>query len=183
MWMAVIAVVISAFEGSVYVRLFTRFTQEIFSALITLIYLVETLLKLVKVFQRHPLHKTYVYADTNKLAPSAAAFIQTGGNDTIGAPSAAALTQEGGNDTINETVTALTTLAQNFTEGLIPIDAQGNPLNQPNTALFCTILTLGRSTMKRPLVRTPNNFLFSRDIYGCFLPEDVQKFSFPGTQC
>lgn len=50
MWLTVIALTVSAFEGSVFVRLFTRFTQEIFSAVITLIYLVETALKLMVMF-------------------------------------------------------------------------------------------------------------------------------------
>ncbi|KAG5668130.1 hypothetical protein PVAND_016082 [Polypedilum vanderplanki] len=58
-WLTIIALTISAFEGSVYVRLFTRFTQEIFSALITLIYIVETVLTLVNNYQRHPLLLEY----------------------------------------------------------------------------------------------------------------------------
>jgi solute carrier family 4 anion exchanger 2 len=58
-WLTIIALTVAAFEGSVYVRMFTRFTQEIFSALITLIYIVETVLKLVSNYQRHPLKSEY----------------------------------------------------------------------------------------------------------------------------
>lgn len=54
-WLSVISALVSAFEGSVYVRLLTRFTQEIFSVLITLIYIVETIMKLVSVYENHPL--------------------------------------------------------------------------------------------------------------------------------
>lgn len=158
LWMAVIAVVISAFEGSVYVRLFTRFTQEIFSALITLIYLVETLQKLVKVFQRHPLYKEYVYVDTNRLAPIAEALTSEGDNDTsttIGENTTAATTA-----TFAQLVTMTTRLTENVTErteGLIPSDQHGM-LNQPNTALFCAILTLGSSTTKFLCLNGKYNF-------------------------
>lgn len=74
-WLSAIALTMAAFEGSVYVRFFTRFTQEIFSALITLIYIVETALKLLVTFNRHPLHAEYVYKEmenvTSTMAPIA----------------------------------------------------------------------------------------------------------------
>lgn len=57
-WMMIIAIVVSAFEGSTLVKLFTRFTQEIFSALITLIYLYSTFNKTVKVYKKNPLTET-----------------------------------------------------------------------------------------------------------------------------
>ncbi|XP_037043822.1 anion exchange protein 2 isoform X2 [Bradysia coprophila] len=163
LWMAVIAVVISAFEGSVYVRLFTRFTQEIFSALITLIYLVETLLKLVKVYQRHPLYKEYVYVDTNRMAPIAEAFTLEGGNDTstnIADNSTTATTA-----TFAQLVTMVTRLSDNVTdkfEGLIPSDEHGMR-NQPNTALFCTILTLGTFTVAFYLKMFRNSHFLGRN--------------------
>lgn len=122
-WIALIALVVSAFEGSVYVRLFSRFTQEIFSALITLIYIVETAMKLIKVYQKHPLLPAYVYGEWQP-------------------PLAAALH---GNQT-NETVENVTSTAATIVEATLPIlydrDAVGM-INQPNTALFCTGLTLG----------------------------------------
>jgi solute carrier family 4 anion exchanger 2 len=54
-WLTIIVLIVSAFEGSIFVKYFTRFTQEIFSALITLIYIVETILTVVKNFEQHPL--------------------------------------------------------------------------------------------------------------------------------
>ncbi|KAJ6644523.1 Anion exchange protein 2 [Pseudolycoriella hygida] len=170
-WMAVIAVVVSAFEGSVYVRLFTRFTQEIFSALITLIYLVETLLKLVKVYQRHPLHKDYVYIDTN-VAPIAEALTLESGDEinNTSAPIVDSVTTAS-----TEAVTQLVTLASKLaeianttldasdkTEGLIPSDQYGM-LNQPNTALFCTILTLGTFTVAFYLKLFRNSHFLGRN--------------------
>ncbi|XP_041087415.1 band 3 anion transport protein-like isoform X2 [Polyodon spathula] len=58
-WLILIVVVIVAFEGSFLVRFISRFTQEIFSFLISLIFIYETFFKLFKIFQRHPLLKIY----------------------------------------------------------------------------------------------------------------------------
>lgn len=46
MWLVVIVVLIVAAEGSVLVRFISRFTQEIFSILISLIFIYETFAKL-----------------------------------------------------------------------------------------------------------------------------------------
>ncbi|KAM4688398.1 anion exchange protein 2 isoform 2-T2 [Discoglossus pictus] len=54
-WLIVIVVTMVAFEGSFLVRYVSRFTQEIFSILISLIFIYETFYKLFKVFQEHPL--------------------------------------------------------------------------------------------------------------------------------
>ena len=41
--------IVVCFEGSVFVKMFTRFTEEIFAALISLLYIVESLVKLFSV--------------------------------------------------------------------------------------------------------------------------------------
>ncbi|XP_034483034.1 anion exchange protein 3 isoform X2 [Drosophila innubila] len=113
-WLIIIALCVSAFEGSVYVRLLTRFTQEIFSALITLIYIVETMMKLVSIYQLNPL-----LADYNLPPPT--------------------LMEHDNATSFNVSVSLLngtTTMAPP------PSSASKLPSNQPNTALFCTILTL-----------------------------------------
>uniref|UniRef100_A0A8C1F9W2 Anion exchange protein n=1 Tax=Cyprinus carpio carpio TaxID=630221 RepID=A0A8C1F9W2_CYPCA len=57
-WLIIIVVVMVAFEGSFLVRFVSRFTQEIFSILISLIFIYETFSKLAKViFQEHPLRR------------------------------------------------------------------------------------------------------------------------------
>lgn len=58
-WMVIIVLLLVAFEGSFMVRFISRFTQEIFSILISLIFIYETFSKLYKVFQDHPLLATY----------------------------------------------------------------------------------------------------------------------------
>lgn len=140
-WLTVIALTVSAFEGSAFVKLFTRFTQEIFSAIITLIYLVETALKLVDTYQRHPLLEEYHYKNiTYAATPAIASTLNESLTDG-----------EAGNVTEILTTTVQTTLATIAALGnaasdglnlLIPSDKLG-PLNRPNTALFCTCLTLG----------------------------------------
>ncbi|KAJ0012207.1 hypothetical protein NQD34_013182 [Periophthalmus magnuspinnatus] len=55
LWLMVIVVVTVALEGSVLVRHVSRFTQEIFSVLISLIFIYETFVKLFKIFLQYPL--------------------------------------------------------------------------------------------------------------------------------
>ncbi|XP_077952180.1 anion exchange protein 2b isoform X2 [Gasterosteus aculeatus] len=54
-WLIVIVIVMVAFEGSFMVRFVSRFTQEIFSFLISLIFICETFIKLARIFNEHPL--------------------------------------------------------------------------------------------------------------------------------
>ncbi|KAM6957170.1 solute carrier family 4 member 1a (Diego blood group) [Aplochiton taeniatus] len=58
-WLIVIVVIIVAVEGSFLVRFISRFTQEIFSILISLIFIYETFSKLGKIFKAHPLILNY----------------------------------------------------------------------------------------------------------------------------
>ncbi|NXI95653.1 B3A2 protein, partial [Psophia crepitans] len=55
-WLILIVLVMVAFEGSFLVRFVSRFTQEIFAFLISLIFIYETFSKLATIFQEHPLH-------------------------------------------------------------------------------------------------------------------------------
>uniref|UniRef100_A0A8C1ME00 Anion exchange protein n=1 Tax=Cyprinus carpio TaxID=7962 RepID=A0A8C1ME00_CYPCA len=59
MWLIIIVVVMVAVEGSFLVRFISRFTQEIFSILISLIFIYETFAKLIRIFQAHPLVLNY----------------------------------------------------------------------------------------------------------------------------
>ncbi|KAM4552445.1 anion exchange protein 2a isoform 1-T3 [Odontesthes bonariensis] len=58
-WLVLIVVLTVAFEGSILVRFVSRFTQEIFSFLISLIFIYETFAKLIKIFKEHPLQNCY----------------------------------------------------------------------------------------------------------------------------
>uniref|UniRef100_A0A8D0BJ61 Anion exchange protein n=1 Tax=Salvator merianae TaxID=96440 RepID=A0A8D0BJ61_SALMN len=59
-WLIILVVIVVAFEGSFLVRFISRYTQEIFSFLISLIFIYETFAKLVKIFETHPLKLEYV---------------------------------------------------------------------------------------------------------------------------
>ncbi|XP_069337605.1 band 3 anion transport protein [Eulemur rufifrons] len=58
-WLILLVVLVVAFEGSFLVRFISRYTQEIFSILISLIFIYETFSKLIKIFQDHPLQRNY----------------------------------------------------------------------------------------------------------------------------
>ncbi|XP_051014727.1 band 3 anion transport protein [Acomys russatus] len=58
-WLILLVVLVVAFEGSFLVRFISRYTQEIFSFLISLIFIYETFSKLIKIFQDHPLKSDY----------------------------------------------------------------------------------------------------------------------------
>uniref|UniRef100_A0A8C6PPI0 Anion exchange protein n=1 Tax=Nothobranchius furzeri TaxID=105023 RepID=A0A8C6PPI0_NOTFU len=58
-WLIIIVVIIVAFEGSFLVRYISRFTQEIFSILISIIFIYETFAKLGRIFKEHPLILNY----------------------------------------------------------------------------------------------------------------------------
>ncbi|XP_058054247.1 band 3 anion transport protein [Anopheles bellator] len=140
-WLAVIALAVSAFEGSVYVRLFTRFTQEIFSALISLIFIVETIMKLIYAYRRHPLLAEYNYKNVSlPTVPTPYAADDSISNGTAGTTMPDLLV-ESLTSIANATVATVTSSADER-DWVVPADAMG-PKNQPNTALFCTILTLG----------------------------------------
>ncbi|KAK9294619.1 hypothetical protein QLX08_010812 [Tetragonisca angustula] len=125
-WMGIIALAIACVEGSVLVRLFTRFTEEIFTGLISILYIVETFVKLYNYFAKNPLLDEYSFVPET--------------NDTI--------YQEPLNVTEMKVVSPETgetiALPLNEPQTLIPaLNTAGLLINQPNTALMCTILCLG----------------------------------------
>ncbi|XP_061823824.1 solute carrier family 4 member 1b (Diego blood group) [Nerophis lumbriciformis] len=64
-WLVIIVVVIVACEGSFLVRFISRFTQEIFSILISIIFIYETFAKLARIFKAHPLVLNYDHLNTS----------------------------------------------------------------------------------------------------------------------
>lgn len=141
-WLAIIATTLSAFECSVYVRLFTRFTQEIFSALITLIYIYETLMKLVSVYKKNPLLADYNFAPTT-LAPQLQSFDNT--------------TMENLSNVTADVSISNTTSSISLVSNIVSYT------NMPNTALFCTILTLGTFTIAYYLKLFRNSHFLGRN--------------------
>jgi len=60
-WTFVIALLVAAFQGSTLVRFFTRFTKDIFNALVALLFIVSAFKKLGKIFAAHPLTSIFGY--------------------------------------------------------------------------------------------------------------------------
>lgn len=133
MWLGIIALFVALFEGSVFVKLFTRFTEEIFSALISLLYIVESVMKLIYVYGRHPIMEDYcsfAFIDGTRMFNDTFDFLEL--NDS--APILIDSTLRNHSTAIGGTTTSI--------QKIVTQDEHG-PINQPNTALFCTILALG----------------------------------------
>lgn len=123
-WMGFIALAIACVEGSVLVRLFTRFTEEIFTGLISILYIVETFIKLYNYFMRNPLLHEYSFGPANNtIYPLYVVGMK--------------VTNSPWNKTEEENL-----YLENPRE-LIPSHDAAGLINQPNTALMCTILCLG----------------------------------------
>ncbi|XP_068621048.1 band 3 anion transport protein [Battus philenor] len=109
-WMIVIALCVASVEGSVAVKKITRFTEDIFAFLISLIFISEPITNLIGLYRAHPLGYDYCKDTDNKATEIPAVMNNTvTGNTTVSFPSR-------------------------------PIHVVVPP--QPNTALFCTMLTL-----------------------------------------
>ena len=63
-WTFVIALLVALFQGSVLVKHFTKFTKDIFAALVSLLFIYESLKKLYKIFKSHPLQSLSAYCNS-----------------------------------------------------------------------------------------------------------------------
>ena len=64
LWTFIISLLVAGFQGSTLVRYFTRFTKDIFNALVALLFIVSAFEKLGKIFKKHPLISIFGYTDT-----------------------------------------------------------------------------------------------------------------------
>ncbi|XP_047543551.1 anion exchange protein 2 isoform X1 [Vanessa atalanta] len=113
LWMIIIALCVASIEGSVAVKKITRFTEDIFAFLISLIFISEPITNIINVYRSHPLGYDYCQNDT-----------EITNNATLTPPA------------LNSTD------AGNITSTPAPLVHQAVIPPQPNTALFCTMLTL-----------------------------------------
>jgi len=54
-WCFVIALLVAAFDGSVVVKLFSKFTQDVFASLTSLLLIFVSIENLIDVYKNHPL--------------------------------------------------------------------------------------------------------------------------------
>ncbi|CAM1307854.1 SLC4A3 (predicted) [Pycnogonum litorale] len=132
-WMLIIGVTVAAFEGSILVKYFTRFTQDIFAALISLLYIYDACYKLYGVYLEHPLRLDY--------CPAPTIIYSTPTNSTDDFDD---INDDNGTlmDSINSYV-GNSTVMPTVKNMALPTHLDGQKLNQPNTALLSTILMLG----------------------------------------
>lgn len=152
LWLGVIGLFVSCLEGSVLVKLFTRFTEDIFSALIVLLYIIESIMKVFLLYGRHPLLENYYEFETDVLKNTSYPNYSSMENDTI-------LMDEPLRDNGTDLMEPIT-MIQNLPDH----DAQGRLINQPNTALFCTLLTLGTFTIAYYLKLFRNSKFLGRSV-------------------
>ncbi|XP_044535611.1 anion exchange protein 2 isoform X2 [Gracilinanus agilis] len=112
-WLVLLALLMVALEGSFLVRFVSRFTQEIFAFLISLIFIYETFFKLIKIFQEHPLHGCTV---SNGSEPE---------------------------EVENKTWTEVMVVLRNGSAASVKAGRRPQPQPQPNTALLSLVLMAG----------------------------------------
>ncbi|XP_059055151.1 anion exchange protein 3 [Achroia grisella] len=115
LWMIAIALGVASVEGSVAVKKITRFTEDIFAFLISLIFISEPITSTINVYRSHPLGIDYCQFNDSSVTSTTTAAPDLSINGTV----------------IGTNATALPS----------PAPAQPMP-PQPNTALWCTMLTL-----------------------------------------
>ncbi|XP_036377470.1 anion exchange protein 2b [Megalops cyprinoides] len=85
-WLIIIVVLMVAFEGSFLVRFVSRFTQEIFAFLISLIFIYETFSKLGKIFMEHPLQRCSLDNNTVNNVTTGSVTVLSPDNSTATTP-------------------------------------------------------------------------------------------------
>nr|CAD7432443.1 unnamed protein product [Timema monikensis] len=134
LWIGIIALVISSFEGSVFVKLFTRFTEEIFAALIALLYMVDSFTKVYQVFKKYPL--LYDYCSPSDIANTTETMSNMEWYSGDSELEMLSLDQDFNYTT---TISSVDQSNSSFQMRAEIVDS----FVQPNTALFCFILSLG----------------------------------------
>ncbi|GBM44959.1 Anion exchange protein 3 [Araneus ventricosus] len=131
-WIAVIAIVVVAAEGSVLVKFFSRFMQEIFATIISLIFIVEALNKLHKIFLENPLLPAYCNETISNTsffdADSNSSFVMDSSNFSAF-----------DDDLSNSTSFIIDSINSPY----YSVNKNLSDVPQPNTALLSTILMIG----------------------------------------
>lgn len=156
-------IIITAFELVSVVRFLTRFTEEIFSTLVCMIFIIGALEKVYGFFIAHPLYSEYCYEDENKTEMSLLDPTTTIGSIIENVTETITLLLADGDDddddddrkSFNMTSNSSDYNAYENVEGVISngtlfngTNADGETVNsanspQPNTALLSLILTFG----------------------------------------
>nr|CAD7407988.1 unnamed protein product [Timema cristinae] len=157
LWIGIIALVISSFEGSVFVKLFTRFTEEIFAALIALLYMVDSFTKVYQVFKKYPL--LYDYCSPSDIANTTETMSNMEWYSGDSELEMLGLDQDFNYTT---TISSVDQSNSSFQMRAEIVDS----FVQPNTALFCFILSLGTFFIAYYLRQFRNSKFLGRNAVG-----------------
>ncbi|XP_053623673.1 anion exchange protein 3 isoform X2 [Plodia interpunctella] len=138
LWMIVIALAVASVEGSVAVKKITRFTEDIFAFLISLIFISEPITATINVYRAHPLQTHYPYLTAAPPSPLAGDATVNATQDVLNATQAILNTTQ---TVLNATQAALNA-SQPVTNGGEEEILYLAGMPRPNTALLCTMLTL-----------------------------------------
>ncbi|XP_043222291.1 band 3 anion transport protein-like isoform X1 [Amphibalanus amphitrite] len=154
-WMLLISLIVVALEGSVLVRKFTRFTTEIFSSLVSILFIFESLSKLATVFNTHPLLANY--CDEPLFLGSLHLIAAELGLDFSNG------TEMADNSTVTGAENATDAAMGNATSA--PTDAPLlEPHYQPNTALLSLLLMFGTFAIANYLRHFRNSKFLGRRV-------------------
>ncbi|XP_076088046.1 band 3 anion transport protein-like isoform X4 [Mytilus galloprovincialis] len=129
-WVMLISIVAVAAESSVLVRHISRFTEEIFAILISLIFIFEVIKKIDETFKDHPLLLDYCAKDN---------LTNLSSNSNVTLHSVLNVTSLPGYTFANDSFQEEAESDTHYTKYLHYKEVT----NRPNTALMSTILTLG----------------------------------------
>ncbi|KAI8496604.1 Anion exchange protein 3 [Branchiostoma belcheri] len=165
LWILVICIITVAFEGGVFVRYVTRFTEEVFAFLISFIFIYEVFKFLSKVYTKNPLCSDCYYYDSvgapaynrngsllvNTTYPTLDGYINPRANDSRRMPMPAGFPV---------VPAALDPVYPAYTD---PDGYEAKEIkNQPNTALMSTILCFGTFFVAYFLRKFKNSKFLSR---------------------
>ncbi|CAG0879882.1 unnamed protein product [Darwinula stevensoni] len=144
-WLAIIGILVTMFEGATFVRLFTRFTEEIFASLISLLFIYESFYKLYNVYVEHPLLSNYCITPDPTVIAMVTNMTEMEMNESIIYSKLTAMslmpTIAASMSADNLNIEDVQQRVRRAAEKFDPLEAF--PRNQPNTALMSTILMLG----------------------------------------
>lgn len=149
-WMTVFGLLVAAFEAVAIVKKMTRFTEEIFSTLVCIIFIYESFVKLIEIFKLHPLIADYGNA-TQMIKQEEMA------NSTLPNTTMELLNETASANGIIENGTLINATDSNGDEVTVV-------LPQPNTALLSFILMFGTFIIAFKLKHFRNSKYLGRSV-------------------
>ncbi|KAL4216954.1 Anion exchange protein 3 [Mactra antiquata] len=153
LWVFIITLIVLALEGSFIVKYITRFVEEVFAILISLIFINEVVQKLIEIYKEHPLREKHFYCDslnidrsyndsidniTKTIASISAATVGPIAQSLVQTTLSGSSSEEDDNGNHGNVETYSKTDDYSHGKG-----HYSENMNEPNTALLSTILIFG----------------------------------------